>query len=131
MFDVDLFKDMNDTFGHAAGDEMLKAIAAELLVVTRTFDIACRYGGDEFVVVLPRVDSQRALARAEEWRLRLAETMAGVGDGRVSATVSLGVATLPEHGTTIDEIIATADQAVYASKKAGNDRVSLAGGVRG
>ena len=131
MFDVDFFKDVNDTFGHAAGDEMLKAIAAELLTMTRSYDITCRYGGDEFVVVLPRVGSQNALARAESWRVQLAECLAGIGDGRVKATVSMGVATFPEHGETIGEIIAGADRAVYASKSAGGDRVRVAGGVEG
>jgi len=126
MLDVDHFKDVNDTYGHAAGDEMLRAIAAELLEGTRRCDITCRYGGDEFVVVLPNAGSNSAMARAEAWRTRLAEVMGGIGDGRVNATVSMGVATFPEHATTMDDLVAAADRAVYASKDAGRDRSSKA-----
>jgi diguanylate cyclase (GGDEF)-like protein len=126
MFDVDHFKEVNDTYGHGAGDEMLRAIAAELLEGTRRCDITCRYGGDEFVVVLPNAKAQSAQARAERWRLRMHEVMAGIGDDRVDTTISLGVATFPEHGATIDALVAAADRAVYASKAGGRDRVSVA-----
>jgi diguanylate cyclase (GGDEF)-like protein/PAS domain S-box-containing protein len=130
MLDVDHFKDVNDTYGHATGDEMLRAIAAELLEGTRRCDITCRYGGDEFVIVLPNAGSNSALARAEAWRLRLAEVMGAIGDGRVSATVSIGVATFPEHARTMDALVAAADRAVYASKDAGRDRSSKAAPVQ-
>lgn len=126
MLDVDGFKDVNDTYGHAVGDEMLCAIAAELLEGTRSSDITCRYGGDEFVVVLPNAGSNSALTRAEAWRVRFAEIMAGIGDQRVNATVSLGVATFPEDASTMDALVAAADRAVYASKAAGRDRSSKA-----
>lgn len=126
MFDVDHFKDVNDTFGHGAGDEMLRAIAAELLEGTRRCDITCRYGGDEFVVVLPNARAQSARARAERWRLRLHDVMAAIGDERVDTTISLGVASFPEHGATMDALVAAADRAVYASKAGGRNQVSVA-----
>ncbi len=126
MFDVDHFKEVNDTYGHGAGDEMLRAIAAELLEGTRRCDITCRYGGDEFVVVLPNARAQSARARAERWRLRMHDVMKGIGDGRIDTTISLGVATFPENGATMDALVAAADRAVYASKAAGRDRVSVA-----
>ena len=126
MFDVDHFKEVNDTYGHGAGDEMLRAIAAELLEGTRRCDITCRYGGDEFVVVLPNARAQSARTRAERWRLRMHDVMKVIGDGRVDTTISLGVATFPENGATMDALVAAADRAVYASKSAGRDRVSVA-----
>jgi len=126
MFDVDHFKDVNDTYGHSAGDAMLCAIAAELLVGTRRGDIACRYGGDEFVVVLPDVTGELALARAEGWRTRLAKVMGSVEGVHSRTTVSLGVATFPGNGSTIDALVSAADRAVYVSKEQGRDRVSVA-----
>jgi len=126
MFDVDRFKDVNDTYGHAAGDDMLRAIAAELLVETRRADIICRYGGDEFVVVLPNAGTATAQVRAEEWRARMAQIMAALGDDRVNATISVGVATFPTHAEGLDSLVAAADGAVYASKAAGRDCVTVA-----
>ena len=126
MFDIDHFKDVNDTYGHSAGDEVLRAIAAELLVGTRRGDIACRYGGDEFVVVLPDTTGVVALARAEGWRTRLAKVMASAGEVSTKTTVSLGVATFPLNGSTIDALVGAADRAVYVSKVEGRDRVSVA-----
>jgi diguanylate cyclase (GGDEF)-like protein/PAS domain S-box-containing protein len=126
MFDVDRFKDVNDTCGHAAGDSLLMAIAEELRSGTRRGDVVCRYGGDEFVVLLPNATTANALSRAEGWRLRMRDVMRTVCDDRVKPTMSLGVATYPTHGTTLDGLVAASDHALYASKDSGRDRVSVA-----
>jgi diguanylate cyclase (GGDEF)-like protein len=126
MLDIDHFKTVNDTQGHAAGDEVLRAIAGELLAGTRRCDIASRYGGDEFIVALPNATAEHAMARAEYWRERFARVMEVSGGGASRPTVSLGVATFPEHGVTMDALINAADNAVYAAKAAGRDRVCLA-----
>jgi diguanylate cyclase (GGDEF)-like protein len=126
MFDVDYFKNVNDTYGHAVGDDTLKKIATELTEGTRRGDVTSRYGGDEFVVVLSNSTTDSAVARAERWRLRLRDVMSGACDERVRPTVSVGVATYPIHGTTSDAIVSAADRAVYSSKGDGRDRVSVA-----
>lgn len=126
MFDIDHFKRVNDTLGHAAGDAELRSLGAELKAHIRVGDIACRYGGDEFLVVLPNTPLEVATQLAERWRLALREAMQRVGDARTGATLSLGVAAFPVHGTMSEEIIAAADSAVYASKAAGRNRVTPA-----
>jgi diguanylate cyclase (GGDEF)-like protein len=129
MLDIDHFKAVNDTQGHAAGDKVLRAIASELMAGTRRCDIASRYGGDEFVIALPNATAEHAMARAEYWRSRFAQVMKVAGGGITQTTVSLGVATFPEHGASMDALINAADDAVYAAKAAGRDRVCLASAV--
>ena len=131
MFDVDNFKEINDTLGHAAGDSVLLALGTEFQAHTRIGDVACRYGGDEFLVVLPNTPLEVAAQLAERWRTMWREAMEGVGSGKTRGTLSLGVAAFPEHGTTPEDLLAAADTAVYASKAAGRDRVSVAPTVSG
>lgn len=127
MLDIDHFKRFNDNYGHDAGDTLLRAIGAFLESRVRGEDIACRYGGEEFTLVLPG-------AALEDTQQRAAEIHASVRhlvvqhQGRCldRVTVSMGVAVFPAHGTTADDTIRAADRALYRAKRAGRDRVVTA-----
>lgn len=124
MIDLDKFKRVNDTYGHAAGDEVLKVLSAILRRTARESDVICRYGGEEFLVSLPRISPDLALRRANEWRLELSRTPVRHGDLMINVTFSAGVAVFPDHGIDIDTLLSRADQALYRSKEAGRNRVS-------
>jgi diguanylate cyclase (GGDEF)-like protein len=124
LIDLDHFKRVNDSFGHEAGDVVLKAIAALLKGKVRGSDIACRYGGEEFALILPETGLDAAVRRAEVIRLaiaRLVPSHAGTPLGKV--TTSLGIALFPDHGEDSDALLRAADVALYAAKGAGRDRV--------
>ncbi len=124
MIDLDQFKRFNDTFGHQAGDALLRAFGDLLKRSTRGQDIACRYGGEEFAIVLTDSSLAGALQRIEILRqqIRLLNVEYG-GQLLGSVTVSIGVALYPDHGATTDEVISAADQALYRAKREGRDRV--------
>ena len=124
MMDIDHFKHFNDTFGHQAGDTLLRALGDYLKKRTRGQDIACRYGGEEFALVLSDTPLDAALQRAEILREEIKQLHAQHA-GQLLGTVSLsmGVALFPEDGSTITEIIRAADQALYKAKHEGRDRV--------
>jgi len=127
MFDIDRFKQFNDTFGHDAGDLVLRDLGAMLRQRFRKDDIACRYGGEEFLVILPDASLEATRQRAE--LLRDAVRRLDVNDrGRPlgSVTVSLGVAAFPEHGRAMEGLLRAADKALYRAKQNGRDRVELA-----
>ncbi len=127
VMDVDHFKRFNDTHGHGAGDALLKEVAGVLQRAFRTADVVCRYGGEEFVAVLPDCDVQNAVRRAEEVRVAvsaLSVTYEGRTLGRV--TLSAGVAAYPPHGRDAESLIHAADRALYRSKSDGRDRVTTA-----
>lgn len=124
--DVDRFKSVNDTHGHAVGDEVLRVVGALLAEEARATDIAGRWGGEEFVLVLPQTDSSGAMELAERIRARLAATRVPTAAGDLQVTLSLGVATLPQHGTTLDALVDAADAALYRAKEGGRNRVELA-----
>jgi len=126
MLDVDHFKITNDTCGHPAGDSVLRVIGAELRMNSRLGDVTCRLGGDEFAVVLPNTVTGSAYRRAERWRETLEVAMADLVEAQCLPTVSLGVATYPQDGRSLDEIVAAADAAVYAAKARGRNQVALA-----
>lgn len=127
MLDLDHFKMFNDTYGHDVGDMMLKQLGKLLTSQVRAGDIACRYGGEEFVVVMPKASLTVARQRANDWRMKF-ESQVIIHEGEVlNATLSAGVAVYPLHGTTSDEIIRKADQAMYAAKAAGRNQVNTAG----
>ena len=128
MLDLDNLKQFNDTWGHAAGDEILGALGGLLLKQVRGEDIACRYGGDEFVLILP--DASQAVTReraelicehAKQFHLQFD------GQSLAAVTLSLGVAVFPEHGVTSAGILRAADTALYRAKHEGRDRVVVAG----
>jgi diguanylate cyclase (GGDEF)-like protein len=126
--DLDYFKAINDQFGHAAGDAALVEIGRRLRRALREGDVVARYAGEEFVVLLPHTGTVDGLAIAE--RLRQAISVAPValpGGQAVPITVSVGLATYPAHGGTIEALLRAADAALYAAKQAGRDRVCQAG----
>ncbi len=125
MIDLDHFKRFNDTFGHQAGDTLLRALGDLLKRSTRGQDIACRFGGEEFALVLTDSNLAGALHRAEILRQQvkqLSVEYAGQLLGAVS--ISMGVANYPEHGTTMGDVLRASDQALYCAKRDGRDRVS-------
>jgi diguanylate cyclase (GGDEF)-like protein len=130
MLDVDHFKQINDTYGHSAGDTMLAAIGAFLQGHTRGEDIACRYGGEEFTLVLPAASLEDTYARAEEIRLGAQQLSVRYKDHTLDKiSISLGVATFPAHGTTIGALLRAADAALYRAKTQGRNRtIALEGG---
>lgn len=123
--DIDGFKSINDTYGHAAGDACLVRFADLLQQHIRKSDIACRYGGEEFLLLLPNTDLDGAGQFAENLRLLLAGTAITVEGQEIKVTISSGVATYPLHGQLYTEIINKADQALYLSKQRGRNRVTL------
>lgn len=126
MMDLDRFKRFNDTFGHQAGDALLRGFGDFLIKNTRGQDIACRYGGEEFAVVLSDTTLAGGLTRANILReevSRLKVHYAGQLLGMI--TISVGLAVFPEHGATIAEVLRAADQALYSAKREGRDRVRV------
>lgn len=126
MLDLDYFKRLNDTYGHAAGDEVLKTLAAILLADCRGEDAACRFGGEEFLVLCPGMPMESARKRAENWRQRFAGSTMKHGQLSLNATASFGVATFPEHGHIPSDLVEAVDEALYTAKRRGRNRVELA-----
>ena len=127
MLDLDHFKNFNDTYGHEAGDAVLRESAAFLKRSVRAEDIVCRFGGEEFVVILPLADTTSTQARAERIRSKLHELVVlHEGKSVGSVTVSVGVAALPAHGESSKALLEAADAALYRAKREGRDRVVLA-----
>jgi diguanylate cyclase (GGDEF)-like protein/PAS domain S-box-containing protein len=128
MLDVDNLKTFNDTWGHAVGDETLRSLGSLLFNQVRAEDIACRYGGDEFILILPDASRDVTFERAERI-CELAKRLRMQSDGHSQAvtTLSIGVAVFPEHGQTSTAILRAADTALYRAKQAGRNRVVMAG----
>ena len=127
MFDIDHFKRFNDVFGHAAGDTILTRLGALLREWARSEDIAVRYGGEEFTIILPDTPVDLVFARVESFR-QMIESLAieHYGQPLGQVTISAGVATYPVHGVDRDTLIHVADQALYSSKRNGRNRVTVA-----
>lgn len=124
MIDIDHFKQINDSYGHPAGDDVIRALAALLRQSCRDGDIACRYGGEEFIVAMPQMDARAAHARAEALCDEAAARPVRHGEQEISYTISAGVCAYPIHSTDAETLIACADLALYRSKTAGRNRVT-------
>lgn len=126
MIDIDHFKRYNDTYGHLAGDEVLRRMAEVFRQSIRSSDYAARYGGEEFMLILPETGSGQGVQAAERIRRRVAEEKIGGEEHSEVVTVSVGVASFPENGDDSNSIISQADVALYRAKQAGRNQVILA-----
>jgi len=127
MLDIDHFKRINDTYGHATGDELLRELGQFLKSHIRNEDIACRYGGEEFILIMPDASLEAAYQRAEYLRQEAKSVrVQEAGRSVEGITLSLGVAIYPQHGQTKDAVLRAADAALYRAKQEGRDRVVVA-----
>jgi diguanylate cyclase (GGDEF)-like protein len=125
LFDADHFKTVNDTHGHAAGDAVLRHLAAGLSATFKPTDVVARFGGEEFVVLLTDSSVAEAQATAERFRAHIASNPVTVDSVQVPCTVSGGVASCSDGMSGIDELLRRSDIALYAAKAAGRDRVAV------
>ncbi len=127
MIDLDHFKNINDTFGHEAGDLTLKEVSKIFLFQVRKDDIACRLGGDEFILIFYDTCFQAVFDRCEKIRVAISEMKSNL-DGKLIGpiTASFGIAMYPEHATEADKLMRSADQALYQSKKLDRNRITSA-----
>ena len=131
MVDIDHFKAVNDTHGHLAGDKALRAITGALSEQLRSYDLAGRFGGEEFVILLPQTREAQALRIAERLRIHIAGLTIPVGEDAVTGpvirlTVSVGVASLDRIGSELTDLLAAADAALYLAKQAGRNQTRIA-----
>lgn len=124
--DLDGFKQVNDRFGHAAGDTVLQAVADRINAVARIGDVTARIGGDEFVMIAEEADTTAARAIGERLIAKIATTYPLPGSGGATIGVSIGIACAPDHGTTVAELLARADAALYLAKAKGKSRCAVA-----
>lgn len=123
MGDLDYFKKVNDTYGHQAGDKVLQFFGKLIVQNTRKSDICCRYGGEEFLVLLPDISYKNACMRAEKLRLKLLDSPVDLNGKTVQLSVSFGVAAFPDDGEDFETLIVAADRALYRAKETGRNRV--------
>jgi diguanylate cyclase (GGDEF)-like protein len=125
MADVDHFKTINDVHGHKAGDLVLQSLAKLLKQCVRAADVVCRYGGEEFVIIMPGATLSTLSKCAEEIRSRCQVMRVAYNNQEIQTTISLGVAAYPQHGSQSDEVLLHADQALYCAKQQGRNRVTV------
>lgn len=123
MADIDHFKKVNDTYGHTVGDIVLQKLSGVLMSSFRVEDIVCRYGGEEFIVVMPGTTAETAFLRTENFRQTVEQTNMEIAEKNISITISAGAAVFPENGETVNSVIKQADLALYQAKSAGRNRV--------
>lgn len=126
MVDLDHFKRVNDTLGHAAGDAVLREAARRMVACVRLYDSVCRYGGEEFLIILPGCDVAGATLRAEEIRVAIAKDTFQIPEGRLDITCSVGVACSSDaNSLDLSELVREADEALYAAKHNNRNRVEV------
>ena len=126
MLDIDLFKKINDTYGHAAGDEVLRDVANSIGKELRQHELLYRYGGEEFTIVLPAASEDEAVQLAERTRSGIANHLVDVGGAKpISVTASIGVSSYPRSASSVKELFEWADQALYEAKEGGRNRVHV------
>jgi diguanylate cyclase (GGDEF)-like protein len=124
MIDIDHFKRFNDTHGHSAGDTLLQSLGQFLQSHIRDKDVACRYGGEEFILIIPDVSLEVVQQRAEYLRQQVKQLQVrSAGQMNTGITLSMGIAMYPEHGRTMEAVLHAADGALYRAKQEGRDRV--------
>lgn len=126
MIDIDHFKLINDRYGHLGGDEVLRSLAAMLIDSVRASDVACRFGGEEFLLLLPNMGAQGAIDRAQQWRNRFDAMRVESNGDVIKATLSIGIALHPRDGSSVQALTRAADSALYQAKAQGRNRVLLA-----
>jgi diguanylate cyclase (GGDEF)-like protein len=125
LIDIDHFKKVNDTYGHLVGDQVLISVASTLRNQLRDYDVVGRFGGEEFVVLLPGADTVEACRVAERLRSRVRRLAVAAEEGTVTVTISVGVSLYRTHGQDLIELLASSDLALYRAKESGRDRVCL------
>jgi diguanylate cyclase (GGDEF)-like protein len=128
MLDIDHFKRFNDKYGHDVGDKLLRTIGIFLKTHIHSEDVVCRYGGEEFILILPGASLTATQERADQIRIAIKTLTEQHNEQPLEQiTISLGVAVYPDHGTTADALMLAADRALYDAKQSGRDRVTVAG----
>jgi len=126
LVDLDHFKDVNDRYGHQAGDAVLVELARRLTDATREVDVVTRFGGEEFALILPKTPVQGTLRLAEKVREVVSNEPFATGNASIPVTVSVGAAGYPDHGLSTADLLAAADAALYRAKENGRNRVEEA-----
>ena len=126
LFDIDDFKSINDSYGHLAGDFILRESCQACKVIVRSYDVFARFGGEEFIFLLPDTDKARAKAVADRLRLLIAEHVVDFNEISVRITISVGIAVFDPKKDTLDDLIGRADNALYRAKRSGKNRLEVA-----
>lgn len=125
MLDIDFFKRLNDTYGHQAGDHVLRKVGDLLMKALREYDIVARYGGEEFSIILPTTPKAKGASIAERLRASVAESKFQHRDRTIPVSVSIGVSSFPEDASSPEGLVSAADKALYRAKEAGRNQVSV------
>lgn len=126
MLDIDFFKRLNDTYGHQAGDYVLKQVSQSLSEALREYDVVARFGGEEFAIILPTTPKQKGGSIAERLRLGVCQSEYCFKDQNIECSISLGVSAFPDDAQDTDGLVAAADKALYKAKESGRNQVATA-----